>query len=54
MFRRALAIYAGTRYLGGDPEGLVDRELLVPVEPVPERLPVHERHHIENGSVHFP
>ena len=39
--------------LGGDPDGVGDRELLLATQPVAQRLPVHERHHVVRGAVHL-
>ena len=35
----------------GDAEGVVHRELLLPLEPGAERFPLHERHHVEEMPV---
>ena len=36
--------------LAGDAERVVDRELLVALEPVAERLALHERHDVVRGA----
>ena len=37
--------------LAGDPDRVVDRELLLPVEPVAQRLALDERHDVEEEAV---
>ena len=39
------------RHLRGDPDRLVDRQLLLVHDPVAQRLAFDERHHIEHGAV---
>ena len=40
-------------HLAGDSEGVGDRELLLPGEPVAQRLALDERHHVEEVAVRF-
>ena len=38
-------------HLGGDPDRLVDRQPLLPRQPIPQRFPVHEGHDIEHAAI---
>jgi hypothetical protein len=39
--------------LARDPEGFVERESFLSIEPVAKGLTVHVRHHVIQGSVHL-
>jgi len=39
------------RHLAGDPHRIGDRQLLLPRQPVPQRFPLHVRHHVEQEAV---
>ena len=39
--------------LGGDPQRVLDRELLLAIQPVAQRLAVDERHDVEHRAVHL-
>ena len=41
-------------HLAGDPDGVPDRELPLPLEPVPQRLALDERHHVVEEAVGDP
>jgi hypothetical protein len=40
-----------TGHLAGDTDGIGNRQLLFAVQPVTERLPLDERHHIEDSAI---
>ena len=48
-----MGIRQGTRRLGRDADGVVDRELSLALQPVAQRLPVDERHHVKEKAVRF-
>jgi hypothetical protein len=41
-------------HFGCDPDRIFDRELALPVDPVPQRLAVHERHDIIQEPIGLP
>ena len=43
----------GARHLADDPERLLDGKHLLPREAVPQRLPLNQRHHVEQRAVGF-
>src|SRR3989441_3451755 len=49
----AVGVVERARNLAGNPHGVLDRELLLMVEPVAQRLPFHKRHDVVEQSVGF-
>jgi hypothetical protein len=49
----AVGVVERARHLTGNPHGVPDRELLLMVEPVAQRLPFHKRHDVVEQSVGF-
>ncbi len=49
----AVGIVERARDLGGDPDRVVDRQLLLPDKPVAQRFAFDERHRIEEKAVGF-
>jgi hypothetical protein len=47
----AVGVVQGVGHLGGDPDGVGHRQLLLPIEALPERLALDERHHVEQEAV---
>ena len=50
----AVGVVERSGHLGGDPHRLGDGQLLLPSQPVTERLPLHEWHHVVDGAVDLP
>src|SRR5438876_5727695 len=43
----AVGVTKGARHLARDPQGLLERQLPLPLEPVPQRFPLDVRHDVK-------
>ncbi len=50
----AVGVVERTRYFDSDPYRVVHRQLLLPADPVADRLALDVRHHVEEETVRFP
>ncbi len=50
----AVGVTKGARHLARDPQGLLERQLPLPLEPVPQRFPLDVRHDVKEELGRLP
>ena len=50
----AMSVVERLGHVGGDADGVIDRKLMLTVQPLPQTLPLDRRHHVEEEPVGLP